>query len=266
MQVEAVVFDWAGTVVDFGSMAPVYGFQSTFADFGIDTTIEQVRAFMGMEKRRHIEEVLALPEVAAQWLEKKGAPPTNDDIDEIYLAFIPQQIACIAENSVLIPGAAGVASFLHQNDIKIGTTTGYSRAMIRDMLQSAQAQGFDPDFVVASDEIAANRPAAAGALKNLAEFDVFAVHNCIKVDDTVIGIDEGLNAGMWTVAVALSGNALGISQAEWDAQDSDSAEILRANAYEQFSDCGVHFVIDTVADFEGVVKEIDAMLARGEKP
>ena len=36
-----------------------------------------------------------------------------------------------------------------------------------------------------------------------------------KVDDTVIGIEEGLNAGCWTIGLALSGNYVGLSHDEW---------------------------------------------------
>ncbi|VEB62543.1 phosphonoacetaldehyde hydrolase [Salmonella enterica subsp. enterica] len=43
----------------------------------------------------------------------------------------------------------------------------------------------------------------------------------VKVDDAAPGISEGLNAGMWTVGLAVSGNEFG---ATWDAYQTMSKE------------------------------------------
>jgi phosphonoacetaldehyde hydrolase len=47
-QFKAVVFDWAGTVVDFGSFAPMGVFVEAFAEFGVEVSVAQARAPMGM--------------------------------------------------------------------------------------------------------------------------------------------------------------------------------------------------------------------------
>ena len=52
--VKAVIFDWAGTVVDYGSLAPMGAFVETFAEFGVAITIDEARGPMGMAKRPHI--------------------------------------------------------------------------------------------------------------------------------------------------------------------------------------------------------------------
>lgn len=50
-KIEAVIFDWAGTTVDFGCFAPVQAFVEVFKHFGIEPTMEEVRKPMGMLKR-----------------------------------------------------------------------------------------------------------------------------------------------------------------------------------------------------------------------
>ena len=57
--------------------------------------------------------------------------------------------------------------------------------------------------------------------------------NCCKVDDTVVGIDEGLNAGCWTVGLAISGNEVGLSYEEWSALSADEQIVLKDKAYQK---------------------------------
>lgn len=49
--IEAVIFDWAGTTVDYGCFAPVKAFMEAFAHHGVPVTMEETRKPMGMLKR-----------------------------------------------------------------------------------------------------------------------------------------------------------------------------------------------------------------------
>ena len=46
--VKAVIFDWAGTMVDFGCLAPVRALQAVLLDEGVDASEADVRRDMGM--------------------------------------------------------------------------------------------------------------------------------------------------------------------------------------------------------------------------
>ena len=63
--VEAVIFDWAGTTVDFGCFAPVQAFIETFKAAGVEPTMEETRAPMGMLKIDHICTMLKMDRIAA---------------------------------------------------------------------------------------------------------------------------------------------------------------------------------------------------------
>src|ERR1700693_6390833 len=63
-RVKAVIFDWAGTVIDYGSLAPMGAFVETFAEFGVEIGIDEARGPMGMAKRPHIAALTELPRVA----------------------------------------------------------------------------------------------------------------------------------------------------------------------------------------------------------
>jgi phosphonoacetaldehyde hydrolase len=43
-RIQAVIFDWAGTMIDFGSFAPMGVFVEAFRKFGVEATIEEARA------------------------------------------------------------------------------------------------------------------------------------------------------------------------------------------------------------------------------
>src|SRR5271156_5823604 len=106
--VKAVIFDWAGTVVDYGSLAPMGAFVETFEQFGVSITIEEARGPMGMAKRPHIAALMALPRIAAAWADRHGRAPAEADIDAVYAAFVPKNIAVAARYATLIPGVVDV--------------------------------------------------------------------------------------------------------------------------------------------------------------
>lgn len=263
---EAVVFDWAGTLVDFGSRAPLQAFIELFRSRGIEISIEEAREPMGTEKREHITRLLDQPRINAQWREIHGNAASNTDIDKMYQELIPLQKAQIDLCSNIIPGALETFNYLHQQKIPIGTTTGYGREMIKNLLAFSAEQGLCPDAVVTADDVGIGRPSAAAALQNLVQLKANCVHNCVKVDDTEPGIAEGINAGMWAVAVVISGNALGLSFGQWQTLDNASRELLKEQAYSRAKSYGAHYCIDSVADLPEVLELIKVRIARGDKP
>jgi phosphonoacetaldehyde hydrolase len=88
----------------------------------------------------------------------------------------------------------------------------------------------------------------------------------VKVDDTVPGIEEGRRAGMWTVALLMSGNALGLPYEQYTALSADERARHRVAISAGFAACRPHYEIDTIADLPEVVADINRRLARGERP
>jgi phosphonoacetaldehyde hydrolase len=264
--VQAVIFDWAGTTVDFGSLAPVAAFTRLFATQGIDLNLDEVRGPMGTEKREHIRRLCALPQVAAAWRELHGVMPDEAVIDRLYQEFISLQIAAIRASAQLVPRCREVAAALRGRGIRIGANTGYSREMLDVLAAAAAEQGYRPDSSVCATEVPRGRPFPHMSLKNAIELEVETVHACVKVDDTVPGIEEGLNAGMWTVAVAVSGNEVGLSPADWEALSPAEQQQRRHAAYARLRASGAHYVIDSIADLLPYIEVIERRLARGEQP
>ena len=263
---QAVIFDWAGTTVDFGSRAPILAFMALFADNQVAITVEEARAPMGLEKRDHIVAVLAMPRVAAAWKQAHGAEVTIADIDRLYQDFIPYQLKAIPQCSQLIPGALETFADIRARGAKIGSNTGYASMMIAELVKDAAQQGYVPDCIITASDVKHGRPYPEMLWKNLIELDVLDIKTVVKVDDTVVGIHEGLNGGCWTVGLAVSGNEVGLSYEEWKALPESEQVSLKEKAYAKMHASGAHYVIDSIADLPTVLNEIEQRLAQGEKP
>ncbi|WP_417674728.1 phosphonoacetaldehyde hydrolase [Pseudodonghicola sp.] len=255
---KAAVFDWAGTIVDFGSFAPMGVFVKAFAQFGIEATIEQARGPMGSAKWDHIRAMMDMPEIAAQWAAKYGAAPTDADVDKVYEIFVPMNEKVAADYADLVPGAKQAVDELRAMGLKIGSTTGYTRSIMENVLPVAAAQGYVPDNLVCSDDLPEGRPGPLGMYKCMVDLVAYPPSAIVKVDDTAPGIGEGVAAGCLTVGVAMSGNAVGKTPEELAALSAEEVEALRAHATEILKAAGADYVIDTVADLPALLRQLDA--------
>lgn len=265
-QLQAAVLDWAGTVVDFGSFAPTQIFVEAFAEFGVQVSLEEARGPMGMGKWDHIRTLCDIPAIAECYKAKFGRVPNDDDVTSIYERFMPLQIEKIAEHSALIPGALEAIAELRGQGLKIGSCSGYPAVVMEKVVALAKTNGYVADHVVATDEVPNGRPHPAQALANVIALGIDDVAACVKVDDTWPGILEGRRAGMWTVALICSGNALGLTYEQYKAMPQEKLAQERQRIGQMFEGSRPHYLIDTIAELPAVVRDINARLARGEMP
>lgn len=256
-QVLAVVFDWAGSVVDYGSCAPAGVFIEVFRKHGIDITQAQAREPMGMNKRAHIKAIC--DKITARKF-------SEAEIDALYRDFIPMQMECIARYSELIPGTLETQAELKRRGIKIGTTTGYNSDMIAVVAEEARKQGFIPDAIVCASDVTLGRPSPWMALRAAEKLGVYPLTTIVKAGDTIADIEEGLNAGMWTIGLAKSGNELGLCEADMKALSPLELSRRLDVAYKRLREAGAHYVVDSVANVPTIIDEINYRLARGERP
>jgi phosphonoacetaldehyde hydrolase len=264
----AVVFDWAGTIIDFGSCAPMGAFVRLFEKFGIELTIAEARGPMGTAKWDHIKALGTLPRIAAQWQKVHGKAFTDADVDHLYEVFTPMSAAAAADAKYVdfIPGAVDTVKALRARGLKVGSTTGYNREIMAAVTPIAAAGGYVPDNLVCAGDLAEGRPSPLGMYRTFADLGVWPASTVVKVDDTGYGIEEGVNAGTWAVGLAVSGNEMGLSLQEWQALDASAQDTLRQGATARLKAAGAHYVIDSVADLLPVLEAIEARLKQGAKP
>lgn len=264
--VKLIVFDWAGTTVDFGCFAPVAAFIGAFAGKGVQITPHEARGPMGLHKQDHIRTLLQDDSIAARWLDANGAAWSEEDVKEIYHSFMPQQVEEAKKYTDVIPGVVEAVKQLQSQGIKIGSTTGYPRVVAEPVLASAAEQGYQPDEAVCADDVSAARPAPWMMYRNMEQLGVYPPHYVVKVGDTVPDIGEGLNAGAWSVGVTDSSSEIGMTYEEWNALPAEQQQADRQKVAEKLTAAGAHFVIPTVAELPELVVSINEKLANGERP
>lgn len=259
--VKAVIFDWAGTTVDFGSLAPVRTLQRVFEQARCPVTESEARASMGLAKLDHIRSLLAEPDVAARWAMAHGNLPHEEDAERLYQKFVPLQFSCLVEYSNLIPGVVGIADKLRGRGIRIGSTTGYTRAMLDLLVEQSRRAGYEPDVSFSPEDVGGGRPHPYMIFEAAVQLKVYPLAAIVKVGDTPADIAEGLNAGTWAVGVAATGNMVGLSQNDFEALSQTGRRERVAAGRAALTGAGAHYVIDSVAELEPVLAAINERLA-----
>lgn len=259
-RLQALVLDWAGTTVDFGSLAPARTLQKLFGQVGIPLTEAETRKDMGLPKREHIRGILAMPRVRAAWLNLHGVEPGDAEVERMYGEFIPLQFSCLAQYSDVIPGVPEAVEGFRRRGLKIGSTTGYTRAMLDVLVESAGRGGYAPDCSLTPEEVGSGRPHPFMMYETAVRLGVYPLSAIAKVGDTPSDIHEGLNAGAWAIGVAGTGNGLGLSGAEFLALPEADREARLVTARAQLKAAGAHYVVDTLAELGEVLQHIDRRL------
>lgn len=265
-QVRLVVFDLAGTTVDYGSRAPAGAFIELFARHGLQVTEAQARGPMGKHKRDHIRCMLQEEALRAQWRTRRGADWTEADVEALFAEFVPLQLSCLPRYADVIPGVAETVQAVRARGIAIAATTGYNREMTDLVLAAAAPQGFVPDWSCCASEVPAGRPAPWMVFACMQQANVYPPAAVVKVGDTVADVAEGLSAGVWSIGVAKTGNMLGLSATEVAALPGPELERRLQAARAILAGAGAHAVIDAVADLMPVLLDIEARVGRGERP
>jgi phosphonoacetaldehyde hydrolase len=259
-KLQAVIFDWAGTVIDYGSFAPIYAFLHAFAKKGVEITLEEAREPMGMLKRDHIKEILKKERVRAVWLEKFNRDPDQEDINLLYHSFEKSLFVHLHKFTDPLPGVIETVDKLRERNIKIGSTTGYTREMMDVVEKYAMDKGYRPDFLVCADEVKRGRPFPFMIFQNMIQLEAFPPVQIVKVGDTVSDIKEGKNAGVWSIGIIKGSSELGLTEEEVAQLNMQEYERLANKVTEKFKSAGADYVIDSIVDLPPVLDEIEEIL------
>ncbi|MBX3188529.1 MAG: phosphonoacetaldehyde hydrolase [Labilithrix sp.] len=263
---KAILLDWAGTTMDYGCYAPAVVFVEVFKRQGVPITMDEARGPMGAHKRVHIAAIAKTPSVAARWRAARGRDCSEADIDVMFADFVPLQLACLADYADLIPGCLEAVAAFRARGLKIGSTTGYTISMMEILQREAKRRGYEPDATVCAEEVPFGRPEPWMCLENAKRLRVFPMEAIVKIGDTLPDILEGLDAGMWTVGLAKTGNEMGLNASEIARLPPSDLQRRLERAYARLYDTGAHYVVDSIADVPPLLDVIEARLASGDRP
>jgi phosphonoacetaldehyde hydrolase len=267
-KVQAVILDWSGTTADAYVVAPAVVFVEVFKRQKVEISMLEARGPMGLRKDLHIKALTEVDEIKERWKKIHGKYPEQSDVDRMFADFVPLQLDCLRKYTTLLPGVAEVTQRLQKQGIKIGSTTGFVRSMVDILEEDSAKQGYKPDASVAGDEVTNGaRPSPHMVYKNLDMLNITPIQSVVKVDDTTSGIGEAVNAGCWGIGVTRYSNYMDVDTPE-DGKKLSEDEIKKrvAKTKDILEKAGAHYILESLADIEPVIEDINKRLARGERP
>ena len=254
---KAVIFDWAGTTVDYGCFAPVQAFVEVFRHFGVKPTMEETRKPMGMLKIDHIRTMLAMERIASEWERVRGAAPTEDDVQALYAQFEEKLLSILHRFGTPKPEVLDTVATLRERGIKIGSTTGYTDKMMDIVAPAAAAAGYAPDFMVTPDGTEGKgRPYPYMVFRNLEALGIASVVDAVKVGDTVSDVREGKAAGLYTIGVIEGSSEMGLLQDEYEALSAADKDEACARVAATFSAAGADACIRSLGELPTLLSQV----------
>lgn len=264
-KVEGVIFDWAGTTVDFGCFAPVNVFLEIFKDADVEVTLEEAREPMGMLKINHIRAMLQMPRISEKWEQVHGHPFTEDDVNRLYEQFEKLLMVSLAEYTTPIQDVLETVEWLRANKVKIGSTTGYTKEMMAVVVPEAKKKGYSPDCLVTPTDLEnLGRPYPYMIFENMRQLQLMDVKKVVKVGDTASDIKEARNAGVWAVGVIIGSSEMGVSESEFQQLTKEQQQQLIDTTRAKFNAYGAHYTIETMRELPKIIEEIQEDAQRFE--
>lgn len=264
-KIQLAVFDWAGTTVDYGCIAPLAVFEKIFQNKNITLTREEILKPMGMGKRDHIETLLRSKNATEQWKKEYHRDWGQNDVDEMFAQFNQKLLGVLENYCTPIDGVLETIKQLREENIFIGSTTGYTREMMDIVEKKAQELGYAPDYVVTSEMTGYGRPYPYMLFENMRKFEVYPPCCVVKIGDTASDMKEGKNAGTWSVGVIEGSSAANLTPKLAKELSLKEKEQHFAKARQILQDAGADYVIQTMQELPQVISQINQRLeADGE--
>lgn len=264
-KIQMIVFDWAGTTVDYGSSAPGTVFDRVFTEEGIHLTKDEINRPMGMDKKAHIRELLSCESGNRQWLEVHQKSWTEEDVEMLYLKFEKALYQIVAEYSIPIPGVVDTVKKLRAQGLLIGSTTGYTSEMMEQVIPEAKKMGYEADCVITPDLTGAGRPSPFMLFECMRRMNIYPASRVVKVGDTVVDILEGKNAGAWSIGILEGSNLLGLSREEYEKAEEEEVRKRKQKTAEIYRQAGADMVINSICDLPRAIDEINRRLMYREE-
>lgn len=255
MKYDGIIFDWAGTTVDYGSFAPVKAFIEAFEAFGITPTLEEVRKPMGMLKIDHVRTMLSMERISKLWEEKHGSAWTEKDVQKVYELSESKIMEIVSQFAEPKPYVKETIAELREMGLKIGSTTGYTDEMMKIVVPAAKAAGYEADCWFSPDSVEqCGRPYPYMIFKNMQELRLQDISRVMKVGDTVADIKEGKNAGLISVGIVEGSSVMGLTEAEYTALPEEVKEALYHKVAGTYYAAGADHVVKDIRGILDLIK------------
>jgi phosphonoacetaldehyde hydrolase len=260
--IRACIFDLGGTLIDKYSLSPLYSLHKAFHKYNIPITKSLIADDMGLKKQEHIETILEKPNVKPMWYRGTSDIPKCVITDCILREFNRVQTKSL-ETCDLIENSVFIVNRLQKMGIKVGITTGFNYEHTMIVNNIFEEHNIFLDSIVSSDCVDNSRPHPDMIYKNMRNLDITNPKEIIKIDDTNVGIQEGLNARCFTIGVprwSINMNMYGENEGE---EDFNTIMEKLKHSKKQLQNC--HYLIDDLKSIPTIVLNINALHKRNKK-
>jgi len=186
MKIKLAVFDMAGTTVDDvidGMPLVLRSYDDAFRRYGVEIPMETLNDMRGRDKK----EVITML--------------GGDNAQVIYRDFVEILTANVARVKE-IQGTSETFRWLKEHGVAVGVESGFPAIVTHDIIKHLrwQEDGLI-DYWTCSEIVEEERPSPAMIRRTMRHCHIRDPNKVLKVDDTAIGIEEGHNAKVYTVAV-----------------------------------------------------------------
>ncbi|MYE88071.1 HAD-IA family hydrolase [Candidatus Poribacteria bacterium] len=195
--IQLAMFDMAGTTVNDkvdGHPLMVISMIRAFAKHGIELAPDIINKHRGKQKSEAIQTLL-----------KEAADLSPTDVERVgnsvyrdFLHELENNLSAISE----IDGTTELFRHLKSKDIYVGVGSGFPMQVVQTLV--SQLGWLDEgllDYIGSAEQVGVGRPNPKMILDAMERLNITDGSKVLKIGDTVVDIQEGKNAGAWTVAV-----------------------------------------------------------------
>jgi phosphonatase-like hydrolase len=186
LRIKLVVFDMAGTTVDDvieGTPLVLRSYDDAFRRHGVEIPMDTLNEMRGRDKKEVIN-----------MLGGNKAPSIYRD----FVEMLTTNVVKVKE----IQDTSKTFKWLKEHDIAVGVESGFPAIVTYDIIKHLHWHEDDLiDYWTCSEIVEEERPSPAMIRRTMRHCHIRDPSEVIKVDDTAIGIEEGHNAKVYTIAV-----------------------------------------------------------------
>lgn len=257
--IRAVIFDWAGTTIDYGNQAPVLAIRKAFQQFGLQVGRRQLYQSNGVDPLTRIQQLLSADDLKQAWYIKHPDIDVKAGAIEIYKWFNRDLIETLPQVAKVKAGIPTLISYLRTQDIRFATTSVYTAPMLSQVLPLASEQGFDPQINITAEDVeGVSRPCPDMLNLAIDKLRIRDCHSVIQVGDTPADILAGQAAGVTTVGIIEGSSLIGLSEEEFSHLPFAKRNSLNNEAAAKLQRAGADYIVQNAKDLMRLIKELDS--------
>ena len=213
---KAVIFDMDGVLIDSEALH-LYDFRVFLQKHNQNLTNEDLSEFVGLDAKTfigHLQEiwkpVSLLPSIEEI---KEGCKYPSDSFQDM-----------------LVPHVRFILSHLKKNNIKIAIASSSPYNIIYKMLSINDIDSYF-DVIVSGNDVQAKKPSPDIYFETLKRLELPS-NDCIVIEDSLVGIQAAINAGLYVIAVKENRFLVDQSQADCIVNDLIEAWIQIAHIFD----------------------------------